>query len=70
MLTAKDIAQALAVLSRTENLTMDLARDPAYIGNLCAEAFIASLPLKRALEQLRVPTVKPEATVVHACIEE
>lgn len=70
MLTAKDIAQAIALLSRVENLTMDLARDPAYVGNLCAEAFIAALPLKRSLEKLRVPMVQPETTVVHACIEE
>jgi hypothetical protein len=49
---------------------MDLARDPAYVGNLCAEAFIAALPLKRSLEKLRVPMVQPETTVVHACIEE
>jgi len=54
MLTSKDLANVFAVLKQVEALTMKSASDPAVIGRLAAEAFIASLPIRQALKDLRV----------------
>jgi hypothetical protein len=62
MLTAKDLARVFAVLKQVEALTMKTANDPAVIGNLTAEAFIASLPIRHALEDLRVEIQPSPAT--------
>ena len=54
MLTSKDLANVFAVLKQVEALTMSSASDPAVIGRLAADAFIARVPIRHALEDLRV----------------
>lgn len=54
MLNAQQIANVLSVLDQVHNLTMAQAKDPLTVGRLSAEAFIAAMPLKFALERLGV----------------
>lgn len=54
MLTAQDVSKALNILERLHNGEYKELCDPVTQGVLRADAFFASLPLKRALADLQV----------------
>lgn len=49
-----DIVKAIEVLKRLEHSSMDMLKDPRYVGQLQAEAIFASIGLELALEGLKV----------------
>ena len=49
-----DIVKVIEVLKRLEHSSMDMLKDPQYVGQLQAEAIFASIGLELALEGLKV----------------
>lgn len=66
MLTASQASKILNVLNLISECPYASLTDPAFAGKLRAEAFLASLPLKRVLENFQVEIEAPAP----ACIEE
>jgi hypothetical protein len=53
-LTAKEIAEVLAILTMIEKASVQQFRDPVFVGSLQAQAFIKLWPLQNALDKLNV----------------
>lgn len=66
MLTASQASKILNVLNTIADCPYASLTDPAFAGRLRAEAFLAGLPLQRALENFQVEIEAPAP----ACIEE
>lgn len=66
MLTARDIQKVLAVLDRVERMTVAQAANPHFVGQLSADAFGASLPLKYVLGTFAVEVEKVEKKTAEA----
>lgn len=59
MLNAQDLSKAIAVLKMVSDVSF-YDMEPTTLGKLRADAFIVSLPLQHALEQLAVQVKKEE----------
>lgn len=66
-LKASDIANALSVLERVSELGRHVPSEPAALGTLRAQAFIAGLPLKNALSSIDVSIDAEKACSTSQC---
>ena len=51
-MTAKDIAEVLAIFHQIADAPLSAFKDPAFVGRLQAECFIKGMPLKTALSRI------------------
>jgi hypothetical protein len=54
MLTAKNIAEVVALLKIVEHATVKQWEDPHFIGQVRAEAFLVGLPLSLELDAYKI----------------
>ena len=49
-----DIVKVIEVLKRLEHSSMDMLKDPQYVGQLQGQAIVASIGLELALKSIEV----------------